>query len=90
MKLSASKGGWELSGDYSLDSLLKIKSELTHYGVSGDVVIDVAELKEMNAPILSLLLEIRRHSDSVLLTGGGEDFYEMLTLYGLEAIFSIE
>lgn len=89
MKLTASKEGWKLSGAYSLDSLLKIKSELPHYGVAGNVVIDVSKLDEINAPVLSLLLEIRRHSDAVLLTGGYDGFYEMLKLYGLESIFDI-
>ncbi|MFD1383934.1 STAS domain-containing protein [Rhodanobacter aciditrophus] len=90
MRLSSSKEGFKLEGAYSLDNLLKIKSELSHYGFEGNVRVDLSELKSINAPILSLLLEMRRHTDSIVLYGGSEDFYDMLRLYGLEAIFEIE
>ncbi|RDL45780.1 hypothetical protein DN730_01655 [Marinomonas piezotolerans] len=89
MDLQASKEGWKLSGAYSLDDLFKIKSELSQYGFDGNVMVDVSELEVINAPIISLLLEFRRHSNALQLVGGNADFYDMLRLYGLERVFTI-
>lgn len=78
---------WRLEGRYSQDSLLKIQQKIVGLECKGDIVLDVAQLETINAPIIALLLEFRRHSDSLTLAQCREDYREMLQLYGLEDVF---
>lgn len=84
------KGGsseWRLSGSYDANSLLMIKKSVASLNVEGDLALDVSELETINAPIIALLLELRRHCESLTLIQCREDFKDMLQLYGLECIF---
>lgn len=88
MQLEASQGEWTLSGGYDAAGLLAIKKEVSRFGLSGDMILNIAKLESINAPIIALLLELRRHCQSLTLVQCREDFKEMLQLYGLECIFN--
>ncbi|MBM6549861.1 STAS domain-containing protein [Marinomonas ostreistagni] len=78
---------WRLEGRYDQDSLLKIQQKLTGLKQQGDLILDVADLETINAPVIALLLELRRHSRSLTLARCRDDYREMLQLYGLENMF---
>lgn len=87
MEMHSSNQGWRLEGHYTAGSLLKIKQKLMRQETQQDGVLDLSELKSINAPVIALMIEIRRHSDSLTLKGCREEFREMLKLYGVECIF---
>lgn len=87
MEMHSSNQGWRLEGHYTANSLLKIKQTLMRQETQQDGVLDISKLKSINAPIIALMVEIRRHSDSLTLLGCREEFREMLKLYGVECIF---
>lgn len=87
MELHTSDSGWRLTGHYDADSLLKIKKKLAGVGSHACSILDLSELSSINAPVIALMIEIRRHSDALTLKGCREEFREMLKLYGVECIF---
>lgn len=87
MELHSSDQGWRLTGHYDADSLLKIKKKLASLESHASSVLDLSELRTINAPIIALMIEIRRHTDTLTLKGCRDEFREMLKLYGVECIF---
>ncbi|SBS27344.1 hypothetical protein MAQ5080_00795 [Marinomonas aquimarina] len=87
MELHASEQGWRLTGHYDADSLLKIKQRLEGASDHANGSLDLSQLQAINAPVIALLIEIRRRSDTLTLKGCREEFREMLKLYGVECIF---
>ncbi|WP_417551370.1 hypothetical protein [Marinomonas fungiae] len=87
MELHSSDQGWHLTGHYDADSLLKIKKKLAGERVPVSNSLDLSELKTINAPVIALMIEIRRYSDVLTLKGCREEFREMLKLYGVECVF---
>lgn len=87
MELHSLDQGWCLEGHYSADSLLKIKQKLMGQGVQQESILDLSKLNTINAPVIALMIEIRRHSNSLTLKGCRAEFREMLKLYGVECIF---
>lgn len=87
MELHSSNKGWALSGRYDANSLLKIKQRLVGAENQEGGFLDLSNLETINAPIIALMIEIRRRHDALILKGCREEFREMLKLYGVEDIF---
>ncbi|MBJ7549549.1 hypothetical protein [Marinomonas ostreistagni] len=90
MQIQTSDSLWSLSGHYDAKQLLKIKKSLIGRERVAEVLLDIAELSTMNAPIIALLIEIRRTSSSLVLRGCRAEFKELLKLYGVQGIFKFE
>lgn len=78
---------WRLEGRYSQADLLKIQKKFSALTSQGELTLDVGDLETINAPVIALLLELRRHCDALILSRCRDDHREMLQLYGLEDIF---
>lgn len=87
MQLVETDSGWHLSGHFSSSDLMAIKKGLSAKVFHKYAELDISELGAINAPIIALMIEVRRHCESLLLTGCRSEFREMLKLYGLESIF---
>ncbi|RUM50383.1 MAG: hypothetical protein DSY85_13740 [Marinomonas sp.] len=90
MELQTEDAVWRLAGRYDATELLKIKKSLVGVKCSSDQSLDLSGLESMNAPIIALLIEIRRSGKALTLLGCRAEFKEMFKLYGVQKIFQFD